>query len=30
MQFLPDDKTEEKKSVGEYNNWETVEISEYS
>lgn len=29
MQLLPDDKIEEKKLVEEYNNWETVEISEY-
>lgn len=29
MQLLPDGKIEEKKPVEEYNNWETVEISEY-
>lgn len=29
MQLLPDDIIEEKKLVEEYNNWETVEISEY-
>lgn len=29
MQLLPDDKIEDKKLVEEYNNWETVEISEY-